>query len=96
MKRDGSDDHFRQRTERAPKSCRHLIVQNAVPPMPDHDLGKNHGHRQAGALLMGQLNVVNQRGHERAVRRDNHFEWQMVAPQLPARSGSVLPLSQSG
>ena len=59
VKWDGGDDDFRQWPERPPKPGRSLVVEDAVPPVPDHDLREDHGQGQVGAQAMQGPDAVD-------------------------------------
>ena len=76
MKRDGRDDNLRQRSQRAPQSRGYLVVQGAVPPVPDNEFRQDHRDGQVGVLPVQRLDVVDQRRDERAVGRDDDLKGQ--------------------
>jgi hypothetical protein len=48
-----------QGLQRAPQPAGDVVVQDALPPVPDHDLREDDGQRQVGPLLVQRPDVVN-------------------------------------
>jgi hypothetical protein len=58
-------------------------VQQPMPRAADDELGEHDRQRQVGALLVERLDVVDHRRDDRAVRRDDQLQGQVIAPRIP-------------
>src|SRR6185436_12347106 len=74
MVRDRGDDHVAAEQEGALDEERALVVEQVVPPARRHELGEEHGDEVLGALLVRDLDVLEQRLHDRAEGRGEDLE----------------------
>ena len=67
-------DNVWQRLQRTPKSPCRVIVQDAVPPVPDNHLWNDYCKREGRTLTVQGLDVVDHRRDDRAIRGNDDLE----------------------
>ena len=89
MEGHGGDDHPRQGLQDSLQPFSDVLVQDAVPPVPVHELRDGDGQREVRPLLVQGPQVVDQRGDLDAVRRDDDLKRQIVSPCPPVAEEPV-------
>src|SRR5437867_2576625 len=65
---------------------RGLVVQQRFPPVPRYELGQHDDDGPSGVGVVNGVEIAQERGQKRAVRRDDRFDRDRVADHLrPAR-----------
>src|SRR5271165_6147920 len=89
VERHAGNDHRRQGLKGMMQPLGDVLLNDAVPPVPVHEIGNGNGQRKIWPFLVQSPDVVDQWGHHGAVRRDDDLERQVISPRPPVTKEPV-------